>query len=287
MKYRLFLIAAAFFLLLPLSSVFSQGTTLEDDPLNPRAKPTPVYIGPVVGYNRTFHTYNDALPTFSNDILCPKFPNSTANGFYAGGSFEYLLGDLARSNSSIIARVLYNTMPMNTTQLELSALPSLVEDPTDPLKYSKVDSRTRHDFEVNYQMVTAEVIYKLNLFETNLGVTIGPTFDIPIVKKSYQTYKLIEPDNVQFIEKPDVKYSADKRTIIVQDATITNSSGFRFGVKAGIQYEFITSKRMYIVPNINYNFAVTKVTNDLDWRINALQIGVDVRFAISAVTLGL
>jgi hypothetical protein len=36
---------------------------------------------------------------------------------------------------------------------------------------------------------------------------------------------------------------------------------------------------MYIVPAVFYNFGVTNLNSDFDWRVNALQIGVDLRFS--------
>jgi hypothetical protein len=35
---------------------------------------------------------------------------------------------------------------------------------------------------------------------------------------------------------------------------------------------------MYVVPNFNYNFGVTSLSADDDWRVSALQFGVDIRF---------
>lgn len=275
MKKGLLFLAMIAMLLIPLLNVSSQDLS---DPLRPKVVGTPIYLGPVVGYNRSLHSVD--LASFVDDPLCPFFSNGTANGFYAGLSFEYLLGNVTDSKSSIIARALYNTMPASFTK-EGDRYPSLVEDPSSPTGYTTVFSKTQHSIEVTYSMLTFEVMYKLNFLQA-LGVTVGPTFDFPMSKKLDQVYKLIEPDYVQFKRNTDpnvhYRYADNDRTIYVKEGDIPESSGFRLALKAGLQYEILLG-RMYVVPAVYYNYALTKLTTTENWYVHALQMGVDVRFA--------
>lgn len=253
------------------------------NPLEPAQKGKPIYIGPVAGFNRSLHTVE--LATFKESVVqCPVFTDGNANGFYAGLSFEYMLGDLKKSNSSIIGRVLYNTMPASFTQTG-DYYPSLVDNGTGGTDV--VYSETQHIMEVSYSMFTIEAMYKLNLFDTELGITVGPALDFPMTKTVLQQYKLTRPNNVQFNRIPEdeqqaknIVYKDNDRTIEVKNGDIDNASGVRMAVKAGLQYEIILKNKWYVVPSFYYNFPVTKVTSAEDWRVSAIQIGVDLRYAL-------
>ncbi len=270
MKLR-YLPIAFLAILLVLPEALSAQMTSEANPLQPGTQKTPIYIGPVLGYNRSIH--NADLLTFQDDVRCPSFVNGTNNGFFAGISFEYLLGNPVNSTSSIIARVLYNTMPASFTQTG-EPYPSIV-DPLQP----PIISQTEHTYDVTYSMITAEVMYKLNLINT-FGITVGPTFDFPIQKSQEQLFKLVEPQNARFKQpdNPQYEYRDNGRTIVVKDGDIADATSFRLGIKAGVQYEILMG-RMYIVPGVFYNYGITKLTNE-DWFVHAIQAGVDVRFSL-------
>ncbi|MDP2363048.1 MAG: hypothetical protein Q8M94_04680, partial [Ignavibacteria bacterium] len=132
----------------------------------------------------------------------------------------------------------------------------------------------------------------------------GPSFDFPITKTLNQKYELVEPDNVQFkteYVKGDPEYvpggnnrkplypnqygftpyyTSNDRIYIAQEGDIPNASGFRFALKFGLQYEIITGSKFYIVPSIYYNLGLTNLSTKESWKVNALQAGVDVRFAL-------
>ena len=262
-----------------------------DNPLVPVEKSKPIYVGPVIGYNKTMHTV-DLLTFEAPTQLCKPFESGGSNGFYAGISFEYLLGDVKASQSSIIGRILFNSMPA-FMEREQDDYPTLVRDPFCETCLIPIRTSTKHEAEVTYNLLTAEVCYKLNpIPKVPLGITIGPTFDFPISTKIYQTYKLIgDPLNAQFrgpITQEEIdlwiskgwKLIENDRTILIQDGPIKEANPLRLGLKVGIQYEIITGTQMYIVPAVYYNLGILKVTSKDDWWVNAIQIGVDVRWAL-------
>lgn len=283
MNFRLLPLAIIALLILGTGNIFAQGEG-EADPLNPRQLTTPVYIGPVIGFNRAIHTAE--LATFSNDVLCPYFENGTANGFFGGLSFEYFFGNPGNSTSSIIVRGLYNTLPASFSR-EGDKYPSLVEDPASQTGYTTVLSVTEHTVEVSYSVLTFEVMYKLNLFNTPIAISAGPTFDFPMTKTKEQLYKIKEPNNIQFkrneeqIQNGEIEgYTDNDRTIIVESGDIPGAASFRLGLKFGIMYE-INLKKLLVVPSIHYNYGLTKLTDTENWNVHALQIGIDVRYAFT------
>lgn len=285
---RIYLLTLA--ILLSLFSVDSFAQDQLEDPLNPYQETRPIFIGPVFGYNRSMHSVS--LKTFAdagnaNIAPCPTFENGTSNGFYVGFTYEHLLGDYKNSNSSIIVRLMYQTMPsyLEKGGDEYPSLLTYVDAQGNVSKEEVVMSSTLWTAEVTYDMVTAEAVYKINPFEgNNLGFTIGPTFDFALTKKFDQRMKLITPKNAQFTRPDDwqdrgLTYENNDRTIVFYSGDIPNSSSFRFGLKAGIQYEILFG-RFYVVPGIQYNFGITNLSSDQSWRVSPLQAGFDIRFSL-------
>lgn len=281
MKLKIFAIVLITGMLFSFRGFSQVGSgTAGNNPLMPVYERPPIYIGPVIGFNRVAHTLE--LPSFA-DPICPNFVDGNDNGFYFGLSYEMMFGEAEQSNSSLIFRVLYNTMPTFSETSE-DPVPSLVGQ-------NIINSQTRHTLDINYSMITGEVMYKINPIKAvPVGITVGPSFDFVMTKTLDQRYELLNPQNAQFrrLEEGDpdydkyvgVTYTDNDRTIIIEDGDIPDASGFRLGLKAGIQYEIsnVITKTM-IVPAIYYNFGVTNLTSGDSWRVNALQMGVDIRYA--------
>jgi hypothetical protein len=287
MKVRLLLIAIVAFLFLQSNITFAQaGLEAETSPLVPGSTTSKIYLGPVAGYNRSLHSVD--LSSFVDDPLCPFFTNGSGNGYFFGVFYEQFIGGLTGSKHSIVARLLYNVLPASFTK-EGDTYPSLVQDPNDTSKYVTVNSSTRHSVEVTYNMISLDLMYKFNVIG-GVVLTVGPTFDIPMTKNLKQKYEIVEPNYVQFKVDPDAvakgyQYLDNNRTIVVYDGDISRnppekSAGFRFGLKGGLQYEIITGSIFDVIPGVFYNLGLTNATDVLSWKVNALQIGVDLRFAL-------
>jgi hypothetical protein len=257
-----------------------------DNPLAPGATTSVIYIGPVVGYNKSMHTGD--IPSFAMQPLCPYFDNGNSNGFYAGLSWELPIAGNVNSRHSIITRILYNSMPASFTRETDDNYPSLIENGS---QYDVVNTSTTNKLDIKYSMVSLEAMYKFNVIDRfGLGLLIGPTFDFTIQKKLTQKLVLNGPNNVQFRELTAeeqkklgisiVRYEDNDRTIVVNDEDIPDASGFRLGIKVGLQYQILMKGGFFIVPSVYYNFAVNKFVSNLNWRVNAFQAGVDVRFAL-------
>lgn len=264
----------AVFLAATGSMVAQQELGARSNPLVPEKSAPRIYVGPVVGYNRTLHS--SGYQSVAGDVLCPTFESGTANGFYVGGSFEYLLGKPRDSKSSIIARLLYNYLPGSYTEPGES-LPVY-----NPASGDTVQTTVDHTAEIKYSVIDLEVMYKLNLFNSNFGITVGPTIGYVVGVSRQQYMNLVDPLFVTFERDPDCAecvYSNNDRTVMVADDDIPGHSAIRIAIKAGAQYE-IPVGRILLVPSVYYNFGVTEVSAADNLRINAFQAGIDIRFAL-------
>lgn len=266
----------AFCLLVISCSSFAQDEDLSD-PLAPKKAPTRIYLGPIGGISKNFHT--GGFESFKGDVQCPSFGVGDATGFFAGFSFEYLLGKSPKdSRSSLLVRLAYDSRPASFSVVgDIHPSRLLSTDTTKPEQI--VQSSTNHDASIVYQMVNADILYKLNMGNSRFALAAGPSIGLVMKATVDQTFSLVQPNNVQFIEKPGNNYTNNRRTIVLQSGDIPSKSGIRFGVKVGAMYE-INASKMLIVPAIWYDFGITKTTSAENWRVNSLMMGVDLRFAL-------
>ncbi|MFC2131167.1 hypothetical protein ACFLSQ_07010 [Bacteroidota bacterium] len=292
MKIRLLPFVVAVLMLTSAVNVFSQGGAT---PLGPEELGSKIYIGPVFGYNSVDHSTNK-LATFGTDeVYCPDFTGGTGQGFYVGLTYEHHLGKkIEESTSSIIGRVLFSMYPGDMA-VGGDDWPSLVVlNPLNPEGWGVTRSVTQHELDISYSVLAFEVMYKQNIMkEIPLGITLGPTVEIPIQKNIVQEYSIISPENVQFRriynQNPDgtpnynslkYEYRNSDRTVVPKDGDIENASAVRIGLKFGLQYEIIIGEGYYIVPSVYYNYSIMNVKSDEDYSINVFQAGIDIRFAI-------
>jgi len=275
-KRKISLFTLLFFSLFISSiSLFAQGSLEEEDPLNPIVKRTKILVGPIIGYNGT--THSGSFQSISGDDRCPNFSTGSNPGFYAGLTYELQLGEeVANSKSSIIFRGMYESMPA-FFEVPGAPYPSRLPDGTE------VTSTTRHTTDIKYNMVTLESVYKLNLFGSMFGFTVGPSVSIPIGSSVEQRFELLEPNNVKFTRDSSIaseNYLNFDRTIVTApNGDIKGLNPIRFAVKFGVHYELLVARTL-VVPHIGYNFGITTTSASDGVRINALQAGVEVRFAL-------
>lgn len=282
MKIR-YLLCAILFLGLNINDIYADDNT----PIGPVGKDEFIFVGVTGGYNAVMHSAN--LKTFAKDVICPTFEDGNASGFHGGIFYEQMLGELGTAHS-IIARLLYNTYPTDFSQLGdklLSRVTDPTKQPTDPEYEKDIMTTLAHTNSVKYNAVSLDLMYKFKFLSIpgfgGLVASVGPTMDYIITKTRSQKVSLTDPANVQFKQQeltPGQSYSADRRTIIAFDGDIEEAKSMRFGIKTGMQIEIkIPGIPFDILPGAFYNFGLTDVNNQ-DWKVNAIQVGVDFRFAI-------
>lgn len=262
--------------------ISTAGLFAQDDtsPINMTYEREPIYLGFTFGYNRVLHQVTK--PT--NDLekeLCPTFENGEDNGFWAGITYEHFFGKIESSTQSLIFRALYSTYP---SYLEIAGQ----EYPKNVRIYEDgklVDSKIENTAVINkdvvdYSVLSFEIAYKIKpISGINLGITVGPAFDYAITSTNRQTFELLTPENAQFkeVSGKEYTYEDNNRTIVIADGDILESQQLRIGLKVGLQYEINIPGGWYIVPVVYYNFGLTNLSNALDWRVDALQMGIDIR----------
>ena len=262
-----------------VAQTFAQDDDELSDPLNPTKAPSRLYIGPVAGLNRVFHTSEfQAIPApFAGEtqLTCPTIQGGTATGYFFGITAEYLLGDPKEAQSSIVSRVVFSSWPATFREANQDEYPTRLPN-SDEIVWSQTENYS----EVKYQTIDLEAMYKLNLFGSRFGVSVGPTAGYVLTFQQRQEYNLLKPTNAQFIPNPEIdrsRYTNNDRTIVIRDGDVPETSPLRLGLKLGAHYEFMLRKLM-IVPGLYYNQGILTARSNESWRVNALQPQLDVRY---------
>ena len=278
---RLFFALCACFFVLSASAFSQTGNVDLSDPLAPAAEPPRIYIGPIAGFNQNYHTGERV--TFvpeGEGVTCPVFGTGDATGYYVGLSAEYLIGNVKDARSSIIARLAYDVRPAQFHQGGDEDVPSRLPLPDG--RDTIILSSTEHTAEIKYSMINLDLLYKYMIGNTRIAVTAGPSIGYVLTGTDDQRYNIVRPLDVQFEPTdlpPGMRYDNFGRTIVVHEGDIEELSSIRLGIKVGVQYE-ISVRKFMVVPAIWYDFGITKVTPNENWRVNALQAGVDIRYAL-------
>lgn len=274
MKILRLCVLGGLFSLVAAVSLPAQFDIDESNPLAPAAQPPRIYVGPIAGFNQNFHS--GGFTSFVLDVQCPNFTSGNATGFYGGFSMEYLLGDPKDARSSILARLTYDNRPASFSEGDEEYPTRILDNGLDTTVITSVE----HSAEITYDLIGLDILYKLMLGNTKVGVMVGPTVGYVMSANVEQFFKLLKPLEGQFVPEPGpYEYRDNNRTIVINDGDVPDAATLRIGIKVGVLYE-LSLRKLIVAPHIFYDFGITKVTSNENWRVNAFQAGVDVRFAL-------
>ncbi|MFN8365972.1 MAG: VIT domain-containing protein [Candidatus Kapaibacterium sp.] len=231
----------------------------EMDPLEPAMAPPHVFVGPVFGYSRSSQTN-----TF--DMLNGSTQQVTAggNGWLAGFSAEFLLGDSKNSKSSFIVTTLYHSTPATfSTSGTVAAFKANSPDTTSALAQFLAERKVSR--------LTLGITYKFNLGNTPLVLMAGLNPSL-IISNTLET-KATLPGTAA--------WAANSTTTerMVTTGSMANTNKFHLGAQLGLGYEFIL-KKIFVVPSIWYNLGLTNATSGATDKLSTIDIVLSIRFAL-------
>ena len=267
-------LAVAVFLLIATQSSFSQ-------------KPS-IALGITGGH---LNAENDAKYVYICSTCGKSMGNFNAGTYFAGISFEYLL-DIG-IEGSIMSKIYYNSFS-NIYSVDGVSFPNLV-DASDP-NYTPlvVRSVTHNDWEVNYSLLTLDILPKIKIPYLTLDLFAGISVSYLLDSRFSEIYRIISPQNVRFPEYPEYKgmYEDKGRSIRFKDGVIPFKNDYRYGFKAGMQYDFdFWGLRLspFVAIDIPFNSVVNGVNlncpplacstrTDAHWKITYYQAGLDLKY---------
>jgi hypothetical protein len=235
-------------------------------------------FGITAGYNSSLH--NNEIQTVPGNLMMPTLSNGTANGYSLGLSFELPVTS-APWSLGIIGRIAYETLPAHGYAYG-GSYPRLEFNETDST-YSVSNMSTEWSYDLNYNVISANFLFRANLFNSQFGVIAGPTFSYVLNNNYKQTYNIVEPVNAQFkrgnwdslgLAHAPLRYENNDRRIVYEDGPLKGISNFIAGLSLGVQYEILLSD-IKVVPFVSYNFGITELKSN--WRVASFKAGIDAR----------
>lgn len=250
------------FVLLASQQLFAQEAVIPDNPLFPNPRPKRIFIGPMVGYNSNFHSGGFlTLGAASLQVPdCGDFTTGGGNGFLAGLAAEYWFKP--GGATALQLRVYYEQKPGKFTN---SGTPLPYFDPnTNTLLYFNRD----YEVDAKYNLINVEITYKYDIPGLpHFGVEIGPKFGF-LMSSQYHQFQTISPAGFTFD-------NGSNQEDLVAPENIPGASSFRFGLKAGLQYEALLGP-MLVTPAIWYDLGVTKVVDS--WTVSSLAGSIEFKY---------
>jgi hypothetical protein len=254
-----------------------------DEPRYPTIK-NRFQIGIIGGYNYIMdeaNMYNTTQIVGGNvaPCLCPTFDKGHGNGFFAGLALQYK----SEFDNIFVVHIIYNNLPSHFS-ITGDLYPMLFDDPDHPGQYKTVLATTEQTLDVTYSLLNLDVLYKMNVFYTDFGIAIGPSFGFNLDNHEVQKYSLVYPNNLNFKRSDTLiskgyRYENNDRTIVVFDDKVHEISNMRVGLKVGLEYKFDLFGYC-IYPSVYYNWALTKVNKNDKWYINYFQAGISIMYSI-------
>ncbi len=233
-----------------------------------------IYLGPVGGYNRV--SYSSGFQSLGRDVYLPYFTDGKAEGFYAGISAEYLLRRPGGCRSSILVRIVYNSLPASY-HASGGRVPAV--DANRNVVYSKV----QYAAEIAYSRIDLDILFKFDLFDSGFGFTVGPVIGIPVMVSRVQRMELVDTLDTRLdpslFPLGSVEYIDDGRGVVAGRDDVPGHTGLRMAFKVGVQYD-IPFGNMLVIPSVSYNIGLADMSPFANLGVNALQTGVDLHFAL-------
>ncbi|MFA6571516.1 MAG: hypothetical protein WCT77_09800 [Bacteroidota bacterium] len=244
-------------------------------------------IGVTGGY---LNAYNDVQ--YAYYCSCSLMNDFNKSSYFSGITFEYPLK--IGLESSIITRFYYNSFSNNYFNSNIFPI-AIYNEVTD--QNEVVMCETRFEWDIQYTLLSLDILPKIKLPFIKLGIFAGVSLNYLIDSKYDEIYRLISPKKARFPvnedpEKYGYRYADSNRTIFVTEGKIPYKNDFRFGLKAGLTYDFEYEGFMIspfvsidyplnpVVKQINTNCSpeICDLRADAHWRIIYYQAGIDLKY---------
>lgn len=224
-------------------------------------------IHPKFGYSINQHIAN--FQSFEGAVDCGNFTNGIGSSWFSEIALEKALNE----NYQIILNLGYynRNSVFNTPNTFLSRDMNTNE-------IINVNTEVNLSTNLSYFEIIPEI--KLTLLKDfingPLRIGIGPKFSLSLLKKFEQSEKIISPSNATFINQ--FGYKSQNRNLSSGDILSINSNNI--GLRGSIENLLKISKDNYFTQSVSIDYNFTNTTNDTDWKIFSINLGLGFRFSI-------
>ncbi len=227
-------------------------------------------VGPIGGINLV--AYNtDAFPILNSEKTCFTAQNGSDIAPWGGLTLEYPLGNANELQNFIVFEAIYDSKSSKFTSQNGSS-------PATPTKKNGVeyDGSVTTALDANLSYLLINLHYKYNFTPgpspIGPGIQIGPSVGIKMTANLNKTVT--------------VTASSGNAASPMATATVTatsaapNASGIRLALRAAATYDVPFTQEWIATPIVGYDFPITKVNTDYNWKASAVFAGIAFRYFI-------
>ena len=236
---------------------FAAAPPLMPDVLNPTPKYW--YIAPLLGVNSNMHN-GDFLPAYCDQC---KFADGTGTALMVGLQLEHL----PTPDYGFAVKLLYDDKSAIYTQ----AMPSVQRLATDLSTVTVAVERTM-DAKLAYLVINPVFeIFPLK----HLYIFAGPGIGIPMTNEYSVKERMLDP-NFAYVESGSNEVQLGQ----TEWTEIPGLKSPRIDIRAGIGYNLKLSRSVILAPELSYEYAITTISDDDNWKASAMHGVVVLKFAL-------
>lgn len=241
--------------------------------LNLNAQQDTLFQDELIGINLkaglTFNNYNLNFSSFEGAVDCGIF--STGNGVSYLGELslekainEYfqisLTGGYSDRSGTFAVNNTFESRDLNTNQVILVTAENSIET------------------SLSYIEIVPEIKYVLvkKLINGPFRIGIGPRLSMPLIKQFIQKEKIISPSNAVFINSGGIR----TQTRDLADGDISSINSMQYGFRMGLENLLDIGNNNYFTQTLSFDYNLSNVTNDADWKIWSLNLALGIRFSV-------
>lgn len=236
---------------------FAAAPPLLPDVLNPTPKYW--YIAPLIGVNSNTHG-GDFLPAYCNEC---KFGDGKGTALMVGLQLEHL----PTPDYGIAVKLLFDDKSAQYTQ----AMPSVQRLVTDLSTVTVAVERTM-DAKLAYFVINPVFeVFPLK----HLYLFAGPGIGFPVTNEYTVKERMLDP-NFAYVE------SGSNEVLLGQSewTEIPGVKSPRIDIRAGIGYNLKLSRSVILAPELSYEYPITTISDDDNWKASAMHGVVVLKFAL-------
>jgi len=224
-------------------------------------------IHPKFGYSINQHIAN--FQSFEGAIDCGNFTNGNGSSWFSEISLEKALNE---KYQIILNLGYYNRNAIFNTPN------SFLSRDLNTNEIINVNTEVNLNTTLSYFEIAPE--FKLTLLKDfingPLRIGIGPKLSFSVFKKFEQTEKIISPSNATFINQ--FGYKSQNRNL--SSGYILSINSNNVGLRGSIENLLKIGDENYFTQSITIDYNFTNTTNDTEWKIFSINLGLGFRFSI-------
>ena len=230
-------------------------------------------VGPIGGINLV--AYNTSQFGILNlEPSCFTAQNGSDVAAWGGVSFEFPMGNPNELQSFIVGEVIYDSRSSKFSTVSSSAvgIPTKLNGVVDP------NSSVTTALSASLAYLEVDLAYKYNFTPgpapVGPGIQVGPVVGIKTTANFTKTITVEASSGNE-----NIGNGVQDQTVSSTSA-ITDAAGLRIALRAAATYDISFTNDWIATPTVGYDFPITKVDPDQNWRTSALFAGISLRYFI-------